>query len=183
MLQLPAFKMKQSFLNPEEILDEFEISPNSVAAEFGCGSGGFAIPLAKRLDEGLVHAIDIQQAPLSALKSRALLENIVNIKIIRSDLEKSKGSTLTPDSLDLVLIPNVLFQIKDKSAIISEAGRVLKSKGKLVVIDWLLKASQGPEKGRVSPEQVKKIADGIGFKLEKEFEAGKYHYGLVFEKP
>jgi len=139
--------------------------------------------LAKRLDQGLVYAIDIQESPLSALKSRTLLENIINIKIIRSDLEEPKGSTLTTDSLDLVLIPNVLFQVKDKSAIISEAERILKSKGKLVVIDWLLKASQGPEKGRVSPEEVKKITEPIGLKLEKEFEAGKYHYGLVFVKP
>jgi len=175
--------MEQSFLNPEEILNDFELSPNTVAAEFGCGSGGFAIPLAKRLNEGLVYAIDIQESPLSALKSRVLLENIVNIKIIRSDLEEPKGSTLSTDSLDLVLIPNVLFQVKDKSAIISEAERILKSKGKLVVIDWLLKASQGPEKGRVSPEEVKKITEPIGLKLEKEFEAGKYHYGLVFVKP
>ena len=154
-----------------------------VAAEFGCGSGGFAIPLAKRLDEGLVYAIDIQQDPLSALKSRTLIENIISIKIIRSDLEKPRGSTLTSDSLDLVFIPNVLFQVKDKSAIISEAERVLKSKGKLVVIDWLPKASQGPEKGRVPPEKVKDIAKNTGFKLEKEFEAGKYHYGLLFVKP
>ncbi len=173
----------KSFLNPEEILNGFKLSPNMVAAEFGCGSGGFAVPLAKRLDQGLVYAIDIQESPLSALKSRVLLENIVNIKIIRSDLEKPKGSTLTADSLGLVLIPNVLFQIKDKSAIISEAERVLKSKGKLVVIDWLVQATQGPEKGRVSPEKVKDIAEDIGFKLEKEFEAGKYHYGLVFIKP
>lgn len=175
--------MKESFLNPEEILNDFELSPNMVAAEFGCGSGGFAIPLAKKLDEGLVYGIDIQQAPLSALKSRTLVENITNIKIICSDLEKPKGSTLTPDSLDLVLIPNVLFQIKDKSAIISEAERVLKSKGKLVVIDWLAAASQGPEKGRVLPEEAKKIAEDAGLKLEKEFEAGRYHYGLVFVKP
>jgi len=175
--------MKESFLNPEEILNDFELSSDMIIAEFGCGSGGFAVPLAKRLDQGLVYAIDIQENPLSALKSRTLVENIVNIRIIRSDLEKLKGSTLTQDSLDLVFIPNVLFQIKDKGAIISEAERILKSKGKLVVIDWLPTAAQGPEKGRVSPEEVKKMAEEMGLKLEKEFEAGKYHYGLVFVKP
>ena len=172
----------KDFLNPEEILNDFELSSNAVAAEFGSGSGGFAIPLAKKLGEGLVYAIDIQRAPLSALKSRTFVENIINIKIICSDLEKPKGSTLTSDSLDIVFIPNVLFQVKDKDAIISEAERVLKDKGKLVVIDWLPKAAQGPEKGRVSPEEVKDIAKDSGFKLEKEFEAGKYHYGLVFVK-
>jgi len=171
------------FLNPDEILDQLELRADMVAAEFGCGSGGFAIPLAKRLEDGLVHGLDIQEAPLSALKSRALLENIVNIRIIRCDLEKPRGSTLTDFSLDLVLIPNVLFQTEDKSVIISEAKRVLKNGGELVVIDWLPKTSQGPAKGRISTAEVKKIAKGLELKLKKEFEAGKYHYGLIFEKP
>ncbi len=170
------------FLNPEEILDQLELKTDMVAAEFGCGSGGFTIPLAKRLDEGLVYGLDIQGAPLSALKSRSLLENIVNIRIIRCNLEKSRGSTLTDSSLDLVLIPNVLFQAENKNAIISEAKRVLKKEGKLVAIDWLPKATQGPTEGRISPEEVKEIAKGHNFKLKKEFEAGKYHFGLVFIK-
>jgi len=173
----------KSFLNPEEVLDRLELRLDMVAAEFGCGSGGFAIPLAKRLEDGLVYSIDILDAPLSALKSMMLVENITNIRIIRSDLEKPKGSTLPELSLDLVFIPNVLFQVENKIAIISEAERVLKNRGKLVVIDWLPKAAQGPEEGRISPKEVKKITEKIGFKLEKEFEAGKYHFGLIFTKP
>lgn len=171
-----------NFLNPEEILDQLDLRANMVAAEFGCGSGGFSIPLAKRLEQGLVYALDIQEAPLSALKSRSLLENISNIRIIRSNLEKPRGSTLTDSSLDLVLIPNVLFQAEDKNAIISEAERVLKNKGKLIIIDWLVKAVQGPAEGRISSAEVKKIAEGNNLNLKKEFEAGKYHYGLVFIK-
>jgi len=170
------------FLNPEEVLDQLELKADMVAAEFGCGSGGFTIPLAKRLDEGLVYGLDIQDAPLSALKSRSLLENIINIRIIRSNLEKPRGSTLTDSSLDLVLIPNVLFQTENKNAIISEAKRVLKKEGELVIIDWLPKATQGPAEGRISPSEVKKIAKELDFKLKKEFEAGKYHFGLVFIK-
>ena len=175
--------MNNSFLNPEEVLDKLDLRTDMVAAEFGCGSGGFAVPLAKRLDEGLVCAIDILEAPLSALKSRTLVENIINIRIIRSDLEKPRGSTLSALSLDLVLIPNVLFQVENKDAIISEAERVLKSRGRLVIIDWLPEAEQGPEKARISPSEVKKIAEQSGFNLEKEFPAGKYHYGLIFQKP
>ncbi len=170
------------FLNPEEVLNQLELKADMVAAEFGCGSGGFTIPLAKRLDEGLVYGLDIQNAPLSALKSRSLLENIINIRIIRCNLEKSRGSTLTDSSLDLVLIPNVLFQAENKNAIISEAKRVLKKEGRLVIIDWLPKATQGPAERRISPSEVKKIAKGLGFNFKKEFEAGKYHFGLVFTK-
>lgn len=170
-------------LSPDKILDELELKKNMTAAEFGCGSGGFTIPLAKRLEDGLVYGIDVQEAPLSALRGRAAFEKINNIRVIRSDLEKPRGSTLSESSLDLVLVPNVLFQVEDKNAVLSEAKRVLKKGGRLLVVDWSPGASQGPEEGRVSADTVKKIADEVGLKLEKEFKAGIYHYGLVFEKP
>jgi len=172
--------MRKSFIDPEEVLDQFILRSDMIAAEFGCGSGGFAVPLAQRLDEGLVYGIDILQEPLSALKSRCLVENITNIKPILSDLEKEKGSTLHEGTVDLVFIPNMLFQIDDKNAIISEAARIIKKQGRLVVIDWLPDTNQGPEQ-KVSPNEVKELVKK-DFKLEKEFKAGKFHYVLVFEK-
>jgi len=171
-----------SFLNPQKVLDQIELKKDMVAADFGCGSGGFVIPLAKKLENGLVYGLDIQGAPLSALKSRAMLERLMNIRIIRSDLEKPRGSTLTDLALDLVLISNLLFQIENKNAIISEAKRVLKKKGELLIIDWSPNASRGPEKGRISAEEVKKMAQEQGFAFKKEFKVGDYHYGLIFEK-
>jgi ubiquinone/menaquinone biosynthesis C-methylase UbiE len=76
----------------------------------------------------------------------------------------------------------VLFQVEDKDAIITEAERILKKQGKLIIIDWLPQASQGPEQGRIAPKEIKKIAQELNFKLEEEFKAGKYHYVLVFKK-
>ena len=175
-------KKLSEFLNPEEVLDQLELKSDMTAVEFGCGSGGFTIPLAKRLDEGLVYAIDIQKEPLSALKGRIQLENIVNVRIIRGDVEKPEGSTLGPGSVDLVLIVNVLFQAANKNAIIAEVERVLKQGGKLLIVDWKPKVSKGPEQGRVSADDVKKTAEERGLKLEEQFEAGRYHYGLIFNK-
>ena len=39
----------------------------------------------------------------------------------------------------------------------------------------------GP-KEKVSAEEIKKIAEELGLKLEKEFEAGPYHFGLILVK-
>lgn len=151
-----------------------------VAADFGSGSGGWAFPLAKKLEEGKVYSIDILEEPLSALRAKAKLEKIFNIETIKSNVEK--GSKLFNESCDLVLMTNLLFQCEDKKKVIEEGKRVLKPGGKILVVDWKLDATLGPEKGRVSPEEVKETALDLNLRIEKEFEAGSYHYGLVFLK-
>jgi len=170
------------FLSPEKVLSEIDLKSDMVAAEFGSGSGGFAIPLAKKLLDGLVYAIDIQEAPLSVLKARAQSGNVVNIKIVHSDLEKLRGSTLQDSALDLVFVVNVLFQAEEKENILSEAKRILKDSGRIIVVDWLPESPQAASGAKISAEALKDMAEKIGLKLEKDFNAGSYHYGLIFKK-
>jgi ubiquinone/menaquinone biosynthesis C-methylase UbiE len=192
------------FLNPEEILNQLELHKEMTAADFGSGSGGWAIPLAKKLEDGKVYAIDVLEEPLSALKSKAKIERISNIETIRSNIEGKEGSGLKENLLDLVLMTNLLFEVENKKAVFDEAKKVLKNNGKILVVDWKPESPVGPKR-RISPDDVKKIAEEIGLKLEKpstgaklgagpvphrnkvsgagEFQAGDYHYGLVFTKP
>ncbi len=170
------------FLKVGEILNQLDLKESMLAAEFGCGSAMFAIALAKKLKRGVVYALDIQEEKLSALKGKLSIEKINNVKTILCDLEANKGSTLKDNSLDVVLIPNVLFQSENKAAIMKEAKRVLKPAGELLVIDWLKKTHFNQKENLVSPDEVKKIAEIIGFSLKKEFAAGDYHYALLFLK-
>ena len=171
----------EGFLNPNKVLNNLALREDMVAVDFGCGSGGWVIPLAKRLEEGKVYAVDILEEPLSALQGRAKLEKVLNIETIRANVERE--TSLASNSVDLVLITNLLFQIEDKKAVLLEAKRILKKGGEILVVDWLPEALQGPREGRVSPDEVKKIAKNLNLKLEKEFRTGIYHYGLIFIKP
>ena len=173
----------ESFLNPQEVLNQLKLEGQMIVADFGSGSGGWAIPLAKRLKFGKVYAIDILEEPLSALKSKAEVAKAYNIETIRSNIEGKEGSKLPNLSCDLILITNLLFQVEDKNKILIEAKRVLKKGGKILVVDWFPQAPQGPKEGRISPEEVKKMAKNLNLKLEKEFQAGVFHYGLIFTKP
>ena len=170
------------FIDPNKILDKLELREDMQAVDFGCGSGGWVIPLAQRLEEGSVCALDIMEEPLSALRAKIEMARLVNIKIIQSDIENQNGSKLTTDSLDLVLITNLLFQVEDEKAVLTEAKRILKSGGKILVVEWLADSSLGPKEKRVSAKKVKQLAIEIGFKLEEEFGAGACHYGLIFIK-
>ncbi len=165
------------FLNPEEILKKIGLKGDERAADFGCGSGGFTIPLAEKLENGFVFAFDIQEEPLNVLKSRSA--NLSNLRFHKCDLEVLGSSKIEDSSLDLVLIINTLFQAEEPEKIIEEAKRVLRRGGRLLIVEWQEGATQGPEE-KISLEKLEAMAKG--FKKEKEIEAGRYHYGLLMEK-
>ena len=170
----------EGFLNPQEILKQLKLKESMVAADFGCGSGGWALPLAKTLEEGKVYAIDILEESLSALKAKIKLGKIFNIELIKSNV--SQTSKLTSESCDLVLMTNLLFECEDKKRVLEEGKRVLKERGKILVVDWKQSAPLGPKEGRVSAKEVKALSEELNLKVEKKFEAGLYHWGLILVK-
>ncbi len=170
----------EGFLNPPEILRKLKLKKNMVAADFGCGSGGWAIPLAKILEEGKVYAIDILEEALSALRAKIKTERIFNIEARKADVEK--GTTLLSNSCDLVLVTNLLFECKNKKAVLEEGKRILKPGGKILVVDWGKDNPLTPEIEFCSIDEIKEIAKELDLKLEKEFEAGLYHWGLILVK-
>jgi len=173
--------MVSSFINPRQILSEhLELKKNMLAADFGCGSGEWVVALARMLENGKVYAIDLLEAPLSAVRSKARVNNLQNIEIVKSDIEKTI-SRLLANSLDLVLMSNLLFQSNDKKAIFREAGRVLKTGGKILAIDWDKDSRIGPGQ-KTSVPDIKQAALETGFSLMEEFKSGSFHFGLIFIK-
>ena len=174
------------FMDPEKILREIEIEEGMIVADFGCGAGYFALPLSKTVGtKGKIYAIDVLASALESITSKMRTEGIRNIETSRADLEQEKGSKLEDSSVDLVMMANILFQSKNHSAILKEAKRVLKDRGKLVIIDWIpVKASSfGPDGHlRISQNETQNKAVSLGFKFKREFEVDRYHYGLLFVK-
>lgn len=79
----------EGFLDPKEVLTtKLNLRENMTAADFGCGSGGWVMPLAKILKKGRVFAIDVLEEPLSALRGKIKLEGLFNIEIKKADVEK-----------------------------------------------------------------------------------------------
>ena len=170
------------FLNPEQILNQLELREDMTVADFGCGAGGWVFPLAKKLKFGRVYAIDIQDDPLNALKVKQEAAGLRNIKTIKADLENELGSLVQSGLLDLVVMSNLLFQVGNREKVLSEAKRVLRQGGKLLLVDWKPEAFTGPAEGRIGLKEAKEMAEKIGFVVEKEVAAGEYHYGLTFIK-
>lgn len=173
------------FVNPENTISHLELKPGMTAADFGCGAGFYTIPLAKAVrPDGKVYAFDIRKEMLEIIRSKARLENLLNIEAVWADLEISGSTRLRDETADAVIVSNILFQIGDKQALIKEVVRVLKKGGRLMIVEWDENAGIGgpsPDQ-RVRREEAKQLFEGEKLIFAKEFNAGDQHYGLLFKK-
>ncbi len=173
------------FLDPLSIVEQFGIKEGMKIADFGSGGGYFAIYMAERVGpSGKVYALDILEDKLDNLRAKARSQGLENIETIRTNLEVLGSSSLPDGSQDFVLISNVLFQSQKQEDIIREGARVLKTKSDFVIIDW--KRGTGgfgpPDDLRLSQESIASTAERRGLLFVRALNAGKFHFGLVFNK-
>lgn len=170
------------FIDPGAIIKQLDTNPGDIVADFGCGPGYFSLPFASAIGEsGHLYALDVLPQALESVMSKAKISGLVNISTKRVNLEKKDSSGLPGESIDWVIMKDVLFQNQKKEAILAEAHRILKKEGKVILVEWNEKNSaMGPdEKVRISKKQLEEIMATSGFKIENKINAGDFHYAFV----
>jgi ubiquinone/menaquinone biosynthesis C-methylase UbiE len=112
----------------ERFLKDVGIKRGQVVLDFGCGVGHYTIPTAEVVgEEGKVYAVDKDGELLDELMKIAVLEGIKNIEIVQAK-EESK-IPIENESIDVVLLYDVLHYIGERRKIIDEVHRILKISG------------------------------------------------------
>lgn len=174
-----------SFADPQENLTAFGLESGMDVADLGAGPGHYAIASGRIVgDEGHVCAVEIQKDLVEKVKNEAEREGLSNVDVVWSDLEKPGGSTLDDETVDAVILSNVLFQTKDKETVLAEAYRILRSGGTALVIDWSDSyGGLGPPDDRlVKRADVEALAGSVGFVVNDDIVPGAHHWGLILQK-
>lgn len=173
-------------INLNQLFEKAQIRERMHIADFGCGrTGNLVLPALKLVGEqGMVFAVDILKDDLYDLEKRAHDAGVHNLHTIWANLEYPGTVSIPAHSLDVVFIINTLVQTYNRHAVLSEAKRVLKDKGRIIVVDWIKKGlTFGPKDERfVDFENIKRWAIMNHFVVQEEFAAGPYHKGIVFYK-
>ncbi|BFT95157.1 MAG: hypothetical protein MNSN_03120 [Minisyncoccus archaeiphilus] len=172
--------MQTEFLNPNSIIDSLDISESAIICDFGCGSNGWTIPLARKVPKGMVYGVDVSSESLDFLGANIKRLGLHNVKLLLSDLEK--GVKIFDKEVDLLVIANLLFQVEDNLSVLREAKRILKDGGQAVIVDWKDGNPFGLKEELVDFSELRECILKTGFEIEKEFDAGGYHRCLIIRK-
>lgn len=175
-----------AFADPKTILNLTGLESGMTIADFGSGSGAFSLEAARRVGSGgRVYAIDVNKELLAKVKADAVHEQLASrVEIVWADAEAPAGTKLKEQSVDLVILSNILFLAEDREGLAREAARVLRSGGRVLILDWSDSfGGLGPAPDRiVSKDMALALFQKHGFALAKEMQGGDHHYAIVLRK-
>ncbi|WP_078594765.1 class I SAM-dependent methyltransferase [Evansella clarkii] len=151
-------------LDPQKVLDYFEVEQGNQVADLGAGNGFFTIPVARRTGAP-VYAVDIEPKMLELLDERAKGEGLTNIAYVVSNLENIQ---LDDNTADKAIISLVLHEVPDLTKALQEVKRILKPGGQVLVIEWEAKESEmgPPLHERIGSQDMVNILSENGYKTE-----------------
>jgi len=177
---------KNNQLIKEDVFKKMGLEEGMKVGDLGCGNlAYYAFNAAKIVGKkGLVFAVDVLKSVLEVVNQHIKQEGLDNIKTVWSNLEILGGTNIPNESLDAAFIHNVLFQSTEQQKFLQETARLLKKGGKLMIIDWKKTGAPfgPPVKSRPDPDKIKQLAESVGLKTLEEFDAGPYHFGIIFSK-
>ncbi|MCK9344925.1 MAG: class I SAM-dependent methyltransferase [Candidatus Pacebacteria bacterium] len=174
-----------NFTDPVQVIGALGVYEGMIVADLGCGVGAYTLPIAEKVGEsGRVYAVEVQKDFLINIKTEAAARGLKNIELLWGNIENLGGTKIKDDGVDAVIISNVLFLAEDKKGLLREARRILKTGGKLLLIDWSDSFNNlGPSPEMVvTKDEARALCEAEGFVLKDEVPAGEHHYGFIFLK-
>lgn len=171
------------FTKPEKNILHLGLKEGMRVADFGAGTGFYAKAISPRIGHtGKVYAIDVQKDLIKKLESEIKSEGYHNIECIWGDIERRGGTKLSDSSMDIVIVSNVLFQVEDRLGVIDEIKRILKKKGKVLLVDWngSFGSAERAPRHIVSEGMAREMFESRGFHLEESISISEHHYGIIF---
>lgn len=168
-----AWKERDAWQKPDELIKLLKIGPGSQAADIGCHEGYMTFKLSKVVGRtGKVYAVDVEDSKVKKVQSLAAESKIQNVTAIKGDYDDPK---LPLNSLDAVIILDTYHEMDDHDEILRHILRALKPGGRLLVCEPIAESRRNSKRS----EQEAKHELGMSFALDDLKKAG---FKISFQK-
>jgi ubiquinone/menaquinone biosynthesis C-methylase UbiE len=167
---------------PEKALKIIGITPGSVVADVGAGSGYFTLKMASLVGaKGTVYATDIQPGMLDIIRDKLKGTSVNNVTLILGSPDDPK---LPAATLDLVLMVDVYHEIHEPQAVLRHLRNALKPGGRLVLLEYRAEDPKVPIRAdhKMSVATAKLEVEAEGFRLTSVNEDLPWQHVLTFTR-
>ena len=158
------------------------VTPGSVVADIGAGSGYYTERLARLVGPtGRVYATDIQAGMLEIISQRMVRAKLSNIELV---LGTPTDPKLPPISIDMALMVDVYHEFAEPQIMLRRIREALKPNGRLILLEYRAEDPRVPirPEHKMSVAQAKLEVEAEGFTLSTVNEELPWQHLFVFTK-
>ncbi|MGH2648617.1 MAG: class I SAM-dependent methyltransferase, partial [Ginsengibacter sp.] len=174
-------KDRQKEENSNLAIEKMNLSPTSVVADIGAGTGYFTFKIAEKVPQGKVYAVEIQDDLIRYLNNQKKELGAANVEVIKGDAK----SPHLPDSLiDLAILIDVYHELQYPKEMMHNISKALKSNGKILLLEYRAEDPKIPilPLHKMTVEQLNKEMLSNGFKLSYDGEFLPVQHFLLYQK-
>jgi ubiquinone/menaquinone biosynthesis C-methylase UbiE len=124
---------RDSWQQPQRIIDSLNISEGMIIGEAGAGRGYFTFHLAQRVGEkGHIYANDISERALKAIDKRIKEDGISNITTVHGEFN---DPTFPVDTLDMVIMMRAFHDFEYPVEWMKNVQQYMRPQARVVIID------------------------------------------------
>lgn len=163
------------------LIERLPLDADADVADIGAGTGYFAFPVAARVPQGRVYAVDIQPEMLAILKDRMAALKVSNVTPVQGSIE-SPG--LAPASIDLAFIVDAYHEFSHPREMGMALALALRPGGRLVLIEYRGEDPKVPIKRlhKMTKRQVRREMEALGLVWESTQDFLPQQHVLTFRK-
>lgn len=167
--------------NTKKAISKLPITPNSVVADIGAGTGYYTFPIAAKVPKGKVYAVEIQQSAITYLQQRGKQLKLNNVIVVKGG---EKSPNLPDNAIDLAIMVDVYHELSYPQEMLQAIRRSLKPGGKLLLLEY---RGEDPDVEikplhKTTIAQLNKELKANGFHLKQDGEFMPIQHYLVYQK-
>ncbi|MEO6327815.1 MAG: class I SAM-dependent methyltransferase [Ginsengibacter sp.] len=161
---------RQQEENTRLAIEKMQLTPRSVVADIGAGTGYYTFAIAGKITQGKVFAVEIQEEMIKYLQDKKISTGITNVEIIKGT---DKSPNLTENSVDLAIMVDVYHELEFPHEMLESIKKALKTDGKILLLEYRAEdasiAIKPHHKMTVKQADKEMIANGFELLYDGEF--------------
>jgi precorrin-6B methylase 2 len=164
------------------LIENLPLKQDDVVADIGAGTGYFTFPVAARVPEGRVYAVDIQPEMLEIIQQRSAGLQVDNVIPL---LGSERSPNLPGGEVDLAFIVDAYHEFSFPREMGEGIVSALKPGGRLVLIEYRAEDPSVPIKRlhKMSEQQARREMAAIGLEWVATEDYLPQQHVLIFRKP